>query len=154
MKFIACAVVALTALATDAKAGDWRIVDIGREGARLLDAETVRSLPMSSKKVAWLAVIPMNPDDGEDYVLYQHEWDCAEQTATLTAIHAFSAEGESLRRSSLRGETLPVVPDTAGQTLLRAVCESVYLSPASIPSIREFIPFLRGELREGMAGES
>lgn len=126
MKLMACAVAGMTMLAGAAQAGEWRAVVIDEEVGMLLDTSTIRNLPYSQKKVAWTATLfPVTEDDGGDYYKVQTEYDCAAMTSAQLSLFAYGVEDKVIGSSTSKKAPQPVIPDTRGYDMYRAVCDGI-----------------------------
>lgn len=111
---------AIAALATPVAAGDWRLVYADDHDAIAIEADSIRSVV--GKKVAWVALLRAEPEEGVDYSLSRREFDCSASTVTPLSFVAYRANGESIHSSHSRRPTQAVVPDTLGWEAFDAVC--------------------------------
>lgn len=126
MKLFACAVTAMSLLAGAAQAGEWRVADVDGTIAVFVDTSTIRKLPYSNKKVAWVAyVYPNTQDNGADYILAQSEYDCSAMTEATSVVIGYDLNGVSLHTSREKLPLESVIPDTRGHAVYRAVCEGI-----------------------------
>lgn len=131
MKLMARAILAMSMIAGTAQAGDWRAVVIDNEVGMLVDTSTIRNLPYGKKKVAWVArLFPATNEHGTDYTLAQTEFDCSMMTTALLSFHLYSADERVIDSATSRRPAEPVVPDTRGHAVYKAVCEGTD-NPAS-----------------------
>lgn len=124
MKLMACAVVATSMLASAAHAGEWRLLKADQAKAFLVDTSTVRSIPHTQKKVAWGAqLLPAANQKGEDYYVIQYEFDCVAMTVADLSFNAYTEKGGILSSENTPTRPIPVIPDSVGHSMFRAVCD-------------------------------
>ncbi|MFK0297976.1 surface-adhesin E family protein [Brevundimonas sp. NPDC090276] len=124
MKIMTCAVAASMLLAGAAQAGEWRIIGADQATATFLDTSTIRIPAQGAKKTAWLAHgLAATDAQGIDYFMTQIEFDCAAMTLAEQSVHAYSLAGQVVESSTTRKPAEPVIPDTRGQQMHRAVCD-------------------------------
>ncbi len=121
MKLMACAVAAMSMLASVAHAGDWRIVTINNTGAFGVDFGSVRTEAKGLS--AWVLAVNPTPDNkGVGYSLIRTLFDCQRDESAFTTIVEYAEDGTSLGSVSGRVEWTPLVPDSVGYANMRAAC--------------------------------
>lgn len=121
MKLLGCATLALTVIAGTADAGDWRWFYTSNNTLYFVDAASIREV--DGRKLAWMTYAYRNVSPGQaDYLVTRIEFDCdAEATRTRNAT-GYNKEGNSVGSDQSLRSFEPVIPDTAGQAALNAVC--------------------------------
>lgn len=143
MKLMVGAVIAATLVAGAAHAGEWRAVSIDPEVGMLVDTSTIRNLPYGQKKVAWTATLfPSTDDQGADYYKVQTEYDCSAMTGAQLSLFVYGPDDSVIDSSTSRKAPQPVIPDTRGHDMYRAVCDGSDLPAAE--NVRSALQIYRG----------
>ena len=122
MRFLACAVVAISMLAGAAQAGEWRLTAISSASAYLVDMSTIRNVPYTRKKVAWTAqLLPVTSVEGNDYYITQYEFDCDEVTFADLSFHEYGVGRKHPKSNNMRLSAKPVIPDTNAHSFHRGL---------------------------------
>ncbi|MNQ74868.1 hypothetical protein D3C85_896380 [compost metagenome] len=124
MKIMTCALAASMLLAGAAQAGEWRTVGADQATATFLDTSTIRTPAQGAKKLAWLAHgLAATDAQGIDYFMTRIEFDCSAMTIAEQSVYAYSLAGQIMGSSTTPKPAEPVIPDSRGQQMHRAVCD-------------------------------
>lgn len=110
-------IAAFGAFATQAMAGDWR--EIGNSDTFIVGVDRSQIRKTGNLAFIWAIQSSLNR-----YRVSRIEVDCQKETLTTLTFSEFTHSGSYERSNDRRGLPETVYPDSTGQTLMRAGCES------------------------------
>lgn len=125
MKSVVMGVIAATAIAGSATAGDWRMLSYSQSHMSALDRDSLRS--SGNLRNGWVVFI-LPSEMPMDYFVTRYEWDCSVGRARQIHMVAYR-DGEAIHEEAGSGESEAVTPDSDEATTLQAVCDGIDPAP-------------------------